>query len=94
MRGCTLASPLRPWAIVIGKTHEPEFGHKGITDNVMGPGGKRLETATPWDTAKTAGGSSGGSAAAVAAGLAYLALGTDIAGSVRVPASPSVPRWR
>jgi amidase/aspartyl-tRNA(Asn)/glutamyl-tRNA(Gln) amidotransferase subunit A len=74
-------------AIVIGKTHEPEFGHKGVTNNLMGPNGAPLQTATPWDTNKTSGGSSGGSAAAVAAGLAYLALGTDIAGSVRIPAS-------
>lgn len=74
-------------AIVIGKTHEPEFGHKGVTNNVLGPDGARLETATPWDLKKTAGGSSGGSAAAVAAGMAYLAMGTDIAGSVRTPAS-------
>ena len=74
-------------AIVVGKTHEPEFGHKGVTENVMGPCGARLATVTPWDTSKTAGGSSGGSASAVAAGLAYLALGTDIAGSVRIPAS-------
>jgi Asp-tRNA(Asn)/Glu-tRNA(Gln) amidotransferase A subunit family amidase len=74
-------------AIVVGKTHEPEFGHKGVTNNVMGPNGARLETVTPWDTNKTAGGSSGGSAAAVAAGMAYVALGTDIAGSVRIPAS-------
>src|SRR5262249_57919328 len=41
----------------------------------------------PWNPGRTAGGPSGGSAAAVAAGLAYLALGTDIAGSVRIPAS-------
>ena len=74
-------------AIVIGKTHEPEFGHKGVTNNLMGANGARLETATPWDATKTAGGSSGGSAAAVAAGMAYLAMGTDIAGSVRTPAA-------
>lgn len=74
-------------AIVLGKTHLPEFGHKGTTDNLLGPGGTRLVTVSPWDTSRTSGGSSGGSAAAVAAGLAYLALGTDIAGSVRIPAS-------
>jgi Asp-tRNA(Asn)/Glu-tRNA(Gln) amidotransferase A subunit family amidase len=74
-------------AIILGKTHLPEFGHKGTTDNRLGPGGARLATATPWDLSRTAGGSSGGSAAAVAAGLAFLALGTDIGGSVRIPAS-------
>ncbi len=69
-------------AIVLGKTNLPEFGHKGTTDN-------RLfgVTRNPWDLRRTPGGSSGGSAAAVAAGLAYLALGTDIAGSVRIPAA-------
>jgi Asp-tRNA(Asn)/Glu-tRNA(Gln) amidotransferase A subunit family amidase len=74
-------------AIVLGKTQLPEFGHKGVTDNRLGPLGARLITATPWDTDLTAGGSSGGSAAAVAAGLAYLALGTDVGGSIRTPAS-------
>ncbi|MBY0458696.1 MAG: amidase [Gemmataceae bacterium] len=74
-------------AIIVGKTHEPEFGHKGVTNNVMGPNGTRIETATPWDVTKTAGGSSGGSAAAVAGGMAFLALGTDIGGSVRIPAA-------
>jgi Asp-tRNA(Asn)/Glu-tRNA(Gln) amidotransferase A subunit family amidase len=69
-------------AIILGKTNEPEFGHKGVTENKLFG-----TTPTPWDLKRTAGGSSGGSAAAVAAGLAYLALGTDIAGSVRIPAS-------
>jgi Asp-tRNA(Asn)/Glu-tRNA(Gln) amidotransferase A subunit family amidase len=69
-------------AIILGKTNEPEFGHKGITENKLFG-----TTPTPWHPERTAGGSSGGSAAAVAAGLAYLALGTDIAGSVRIPAS-------
>jgi Asp-tRNA(Asn)/Glu-tRNA(Gln) amidotransferase A subunit family amidase len=69
-------------AIILGKTNEPEFGHKGVTENrLLGT------TPNPWNLERTAGGSSGGSAAAVAAGLAYLALGTDIAGSVRIPAS-------
>jgi Asp-tRNA(Asn)/Glu-tRNA(Gln) amidotransferase A subunit family amidase len=72
----------RAGAVILGKTNEPEFGHKGVTEN------KRFgKTPTPWNLERTAGGSSGGSAAAVAAGLAYLALGTDIAGSVRIPAS-------
>jgi Asp-tRNA(Asn)/Glu-tRNA(Gln) amidotransferase A subunit family amidase len=78
----TVARLRRAGAIVLGKTNEPEFGHKGVTDNkLVGP------TPNPWNRDYTAGGSSGGSAAAVAAGMAYLALGTDIAGSVRIPAS-------
>jgi len=69
-------------AIVIGKTNLPEFGSKGITDNdLFGP------TATPFDTDRTAGGSSGGSAVAAAAGMATLGLGTDGGGSLRIPAS-------
>ena len=74
-------------AIVLGKTMLPEFGHKSTTDNLLGPNATKLITVTPWDTARTAGGSSGGSAAAVAAGFAYLALGTDVGGSIRTPAS-------
>ena len=69
-------------AIILGKTNLPEFGHKGTTDNLLF--GK---TNNPWNFARSAGGSSGGSAAVVASGLAYLALGTDIGGSIRVPAS-------
>jgi Asp-tRNA(Asn)/Glu-tRNA(Gln) amidotransferase A subunit family amidase len=69
-------------AIILGKTNTPEFGHKGITDNLrFGP------TSTPWAIGRNAGGSSGGSAAAVADGLAALAQGTDGGGSVRIPAS-------
>jgi amidase/aspartyl-tRNA(Asn)/glutamyl-tRNA(Gln) amidotransferase subunit A len=69
-------------AIILGKTNTPEFGHKGITDNLrFGP------THTPWAIGHNAGGSSGGSAAAVADGLAALAQGTDGGGSVRIPAS-------
>jgi Asp-tRNA(Asn)/Glu-tRNA(Gln) amidotransferase A subunit family amidase len=78
----TVARLRRAGAIILGKTNEPEFGHKGVTDNKLFG-----TTPTPWHRERTAGGSSGGSAAAVAAGLAYLALGTDIAGSVRIPAS-------
>jgi Asp-tRNA(Asn)/Glu-tRNA(Gln) amidotransferase A subunit family amidase len=78
----TVARLRRAGAIILGKTNEPEFGHKGVTDNkLLGT------TPNPWNLERTAGGSSGGSAAAVAAGMAYLALGTDIAGSVRIPAS-------
>lgn len=69
-------------AIVLGKTNTPEFGHKGITDNLrFGP------TNTPWKIGYNSGGSSGGSAAAVADGMAALAQGTDGGGSVRIPAA-------
>jgi Asp-tRNA(Asn)/Glu-tRNA(Gln) amidotransferase A subunit family amidase len=78
----TVARLRKAGAIILGKTNEPEFGHKGVTENKLFG-----TTPTPWNLKRTAGGSSGGSAAAVAAGLAYLALGTDIAGSVRIPAS-------
>lgn len=69
-------------AIVFAKTRLPEFGHKGLTD---GPGFG--VTRNPWDASRTSGGSSGGSAAAVAAGIGPLALGTDGAGSIRIPAA-------
>ncbi|WP_312907479.1 amidase [Natronosalvus caseinilyticus] len=69
-------------AIVIGKTNTPEFGHKPVTDNLLvGP------TATPFDLGRNAGGSSGGSAAAVADGQTAFAQGGDAAGSVRIPAA-------
>jgi Asp-tRNA(Asn)/Glu-tRNA(Gln) amidotransferase A subunit family amidase len=69
-------------AVIVGKTNAPEFGHKGITDNlVCGP------TSTPFDLSRNAGGSSGGSAAAVGAGLVPLAQGTDGGGSLRIPAA-------
>jgi len=69
-------------AIVLGKTNTPEFGHKGVTDNLLfGP------TSTPFDLSRNAGGSSGGSAAAVADGLAALAQGSDAGGSIRIPAA-------
>jgi amidase/aspartyl-tRNA(Asn)/glutamyl-tRNA(Gln) amidotransferase subunit A len=69
-------------AIVVGKTNTPEFGHKGTTDNrIQGP------TSTPFDLDRNAGGSSGGSAAAVADGIVPIAQGSDGGGSVRIPAS-------
>ncbi|MDQ1587500.1 MAG: amidase [Microbacteriaceae bacterium] len=69
-------------AVIVGKTNAPEFGHKGVTDNlVSGP------TRNPFDTTRNAGGSSGGAAAAVAAGMVPLAQGSDGGGSVRIPAS-------
>jgi amidase/aspartyl-tRNA(Asn)/glutamyl-tRNA(Gln) amidotransferase subunit A len=69
-------------AIPLGKTNSCEFGHKGTTDNrLFGP------TSTPFDNDRNAGGSSGGSAAAVADGLAPLAHGGDGGGSIRIPAA-------
>jgi Asp-tRNA(Asn)/Glu-tRNA(Gln) amidotransferase A subunit family amidase len=69
-------------AILIGKTNTPEFGNKGVTDSPLNG-----TTANPWSLDRTAGGSSGGAAAAVAAGLGPLAEGSDGAGSIRIPAS-------
>lgn len=68
--------------IVVGRTNTPEFGWKGVTDNrVFGI------TRNPWNPALTPGGSSGGAAAAVAAGLGPIGAGTDGGGSLRIPAS-------
>lgn len=69
-------------AIPLGKTNACEFGHKGTTDNrVVGP------TCTPFDLDRNAGGSSGGSAVAVADGIAPIAHGGDGGGSIRIPAA-------
>ena len=67
--------------VFLGATTTPEFGWKGVTDSPL-----TGVTRNPWDVSKTPGGSSGGSAAAVAAGYAPLALGTDGGGSIRIPA--------
>ncbi len=69
-------------AVVIGKTTTPEFGWKGVTDSP-----RFGITRNPWNPALTPGGSSGGSSAAVAAGMGTWSVGTDGGGSVRVPAA-------
>jgi Asp-tRNA(Asn)/Glu-tRNA(Gln) amidotransferase A subunit family amidase len=85
--------------IVIGKTNTPHYGHKDMCDNLLGP-----PCRNPWQLERTSGGSSGGAAAAIAAGLAPLAHGSDGAGSIRIPSAlcgvfghkPSfgrVPNW-
>ncbi|HEX3865001.1 MAG TPA: amidase family protein [Stellaceae bacterium] len=69
-------------AILVGKTTTPEFGHKCFTEAPLFG-----RTANPWDLSRTCGGSSGGAAAAVAAGLGPIGIGTDGGGSSRIPAS-------
>lgn len=69
-------------AVVIGKSNTPEFGAGASTFNeVLG------RTCNPWNTSKSVAGSSGGSAAALAAGQVWLASGSDLGGSLRTPAS-------
>ncbi|MGW6356928.1 amidase [Streptomyces sp. NPDC055092] len=68
-------------AVVLGKTNATEFGYSAVGHNPLFPA-----TRNPWNTQLTPGGSSAGSAAAVAAGLGPVALGSDGGGSVRVPA--------
>ncbi len=68
--------------VFTGKTNTPEFGLSCYTENMIAPPAR-----TPWDLDLMAGGSSGGAAAAVAAGLAPLAQGSDGGGSLRIPAS-------
>lgn len=68
--------------VVVGKTNTPELGWKGETDNpVFGA------TRNPWEQACTPGGSSGGSAAAIASGMVPLATGSDGGGSIRIPSA-------
>jgi len=94
-RGSRTVDPAGPWevdgphvarvreqaAVLLGKTTTPELGWKGVTDNPL-----TGVTRNPWDPTRTAGGSSGGSAAAVLLGMGPLSLGTDGGGSVRIPA--------
>ncbi|MBK7060111.1 MAG: amidase [Rubrivivax sp.] len=96
LRGSRAVDASQPWdvdapvsarlreagAVLLGKTATPEFGCKGETNSPLNG-----ITRNPWNPAKTPGGSSGGAAAAVAAGLGPLAVGTDGAGSVRIPAA-------
>ncbi len=68
--------------VILGKTNTPEFGSIGLTINkVFG------ETKNPWNIETNSGGSSGGAASSVAAGLGPLALGSDGGGSIRLPCS-------
>ncbi|MCM2394102.1 amidase [Streptomyces albipurpureus] len=69
-------------AIIVGKTNAPVLGFRGVSDNpLFGP------TGNPFDLTRNAGGSSGGSAAAVADGMVPFAEGTDAGGSIRIPSS-------
>ena len=96
LRGSRTVGPAGPWevdgphvarvreqgAVLLGKTTTPELGWKGVTDSPL-----TGVTRNPWDPTRTAGGSSGGSAAAVLLGMGPLSLGTDGGGSVRIPAA-------
>lgn len=77
----TVARLQRQGAIPLGKSNVPEFAGANTFNTVFGA------TRNPWNPALTAGGSSGGSAAALAAGMVWLATGNDLGGSLRIPAS-------
>ncbi|MFE4833854.1 amidase [Arthrobacter sp. NPDC056691] len=95
LRGSRLTSPNAEWtedapavarlrengAVLLGKVTSPEFGWKGVTDSP-----RCGITRNPWDLSRTSGGSSGGSAAAVAQGMGPWSVGTDGGGSIRIPA--------
>ena len=68
--------------VIVGKTNTPEFGTVAFTESELNGA-----TRNPWNLERTPGGSSGGAAAALAAGLTPLAHGTDGGGSIRIPAS-------
>jgi amidase len=72
----------RAGAVSLGKTNAPEFGLPSYTESLVAPPAR-----TPWNTALGAGGSSGGAAVAVAAGLLPVAPGSDGGGSIRIPAA-------
>ncbi|MGH3802059.1 MAG: amidase family protein, partial [Pseudonocardiaceae bacterium] len=96
LRGSKVISPDQEWqadgpsvarlrehgAVLLGKTTTSELAWKGVTDSPL-----TGVTVNPWDTSRTPGGSSGGSAVAVALGMGPLSMGTDGGGSVRIPAS-------
>ena len=69
-------------AAFLGKSNTAEFGQSATTDNLLGP-----DCGNPWDPSRTSGGSSGGAASSVGAGLASAALGSDGGGSIRIPAA-------
>src|SRR5919202_6798216 len=69
-------------AIIFGKKNTPNMGHKDMSDNLLMPA-----TRNPWNQERTPGGSSGGAAAAVCAGIGPVAHGSDGAGSIRIPAA-------
>ena len=71
----------RAGAVILGRTNTPAYSYRWFTTNLL-----HGDTKNPRDPARTPGGSSGGAAAAVTAGIGHLAQGTDIAGSVRYPA--------
>ena len=71
----------RAGAVIFGKTNTPEFAFDWQTSNAL-----HGTTNNPWDETRSPGGSSGGSAAAIAAGFAALEVGSDIGGSIRIPA--------
>lgn len=78
----TVAALRRNGAVLMGKTTTPELGWKGVTDSPL-----HGVTRNPWNPALTPGGSSGGTATAIASGMVPIALGTDGGGSIRIPAS-------
>ncbi|MGE0717970.1 MAG: amidase [Alphaproteobacteria bacterium] len=78
----TVARMKRAGAILVGKTTTPEFGHKPFTEAPLFG-----RTVNVWDRGRTSGGSSGGSAVAVAAGLGPLSIASDRGGSTRIPAA-------